>query len=182
MFRPHRDASVADTQGAEDRNAASDDSLFLGTDEPYAEVAAYRRPVRRIARLYLVVAAVLVPWTIYLAVSLPTRNLEHYYRLAWVGFDVFLVAVIALTALFAYRVDPRVQLPATATATLLVVDAWFDILTSADRRSLAIAVCFALFLELPGAGLSLYLASRVNDEVDRLAEAHLDEEEGQLAT
>ena len=69
-----------------------------------------------------------------------------------------------------------------STPTLLVVDAWFDIMTSADRRSLLIAVCFALFLELPGAGLSLYLASRVNDEVDRLAEAQLDKKEGLPST
>jgi len=149
--------------------------------EPFAALPAYRIPARRAASLYLLVAAALVPWTIYLAVSLPQRDLERHYRLAWVGFDVLLVVVIVLTGWFAFRVDPRVQMPATATATLLVVDAWFDVLTSPDRAAVVVAVAFALFLELPGAVLSLLVAARVSGEVGRLAEEQLADEEAPAA-
>ena len=72
----------------------------------------------------------------------PKRDLDTHYRGAWVGFDLLLVAAIVLTAYFAFRIDARVQLPATATATLLVVDAWFDVMTAgatAGRPSEAVA-------------------------------------------
>ena len=39
-----------------------------------------RRRFQRLAWIYLVVAAGLVPWIVYLAITLPRRNLEHHYR------------------------------------------------------------------------------------------------------
>ena len=47
----------------------------------------------------------LIPWTVYLAVSLPRREIDTHYRGAWVGFDLLLVVAIVLTAYFAFRVD-----------------------------------------------------------------------------
>jgi len=54
--------------------------------------------------------------------------------------DLFLVAAIVTTAYFACRVDARVRLPAIATATLLVVDAWFDVMTAGGRKATATAL------------------------------------------
>ena len=61
----------------------------------------------------------------------------------------------------AFRVDPRVQISATVSATLLVVDAWFDVTTSGRHSSLLLAVLLAVFAELPAAAFSLYVAQRV---------------------
>ena len=47
-----------------------------------------------------------------------------------------------------------------ATATLLVVDAWFDILTSHRGEELAVAITMALVVELPLAALCLVIAWR----------------------
>lgn len=123
---------------------------------------AIRRRSRRMALLYAGAALLLIPWTVYLAVTLPRRTIDTHYRGAWVGFDLLLVAAILLTAYYAYRMDDRVQLPAMATATLLVVDAWFDVMTAGRRASFFQAVVMALCIEIPAALFSLWLARRVN--------------------
>ena len=96
-------------------------------------LAAVRVRSRRAALLYAAAAVLLIPWTVYLAVTLPRRDIDTHYRGAWVGFDILLVTAIVLTAYYAFRMDARVQLPAMATATLLVVDAWFDVMTAGRR-------------------------------------------------
>ena len=79
-----------------------------------------RRGARRLAWLYAAAAVILVPWIVYLAETLPRRQYDRHYRAAWVGFDLLLIFAITRTAYMAFRVDHRVQFPATATATLLV--------------------------------------------------------------
>jgi uncharacterized membrane protein len=111
----------------------------------------------------------MIPWTVYLAVTLPKRDIDTHYRGAWVGFDLMLVAAIVLTAYFAFKVDTRVQLPATALATLLLVDAWFDVMTAGGRKATATALLMALVVEIPAALFSLWLARRVNHNADRMA-------------
>jgi hypothetical protein len=147
-------------------------------EPPPEEVPLETRPevVRRAHRwalLYTAAAVALLPWIAYLAVSLPKRNLEVHYRAAWVGFDCLLVFVIVRTAYMAFRVDPRVTFAATATATLLFVDAWFDITTSNGRSATLLAILLALLVEIPAALFSLHLARRVNRQVLHLA--HLDQ-------
>ena len=105
---------------------------------------AIRGRSRRMAMLYAAAAVLLVPWTVYLAVTLPRRDIDTHYRGAWVGFDILLVVAILLTAYYAFRMDDRVQLPAMATATLLIVDAWFDVMTAGRRSNLYEAVLMAL--------------------------------------
>ena len=133
-----------------------------------------RRRSRRTALLYAAGAALLIPWTVYLAVSLPRRQIDTHYRGAWVGFDILLVVAIVLTAWLAFRMDERVQLPAMATATLLVVDAWFDVMTSHRGTDLYQALAMALLVEIPAALFSLWLARRVNRNAQALA-VHLHE-------
>ena len=111
----------------------------------------------------------LIPWTVYLAVTLPKREVDTHYRGAWVGFDLLLVVAIVLTAYYAFRMDDRVQLPAMATATLLLVDAWFDVITAGGRTATFEALLMALLVEIPAALFSLFLARQVNRHVDELA-------------
>jgi hypothetical protein len=121
------------------------------------------------AWLYTAAAVGLLPWIAYLAVSLPRRDLDMHYRAAWVGFDLLLVFAIVRTAYMAFRIDPRVQFPATATATLLFVDAWFDITTSGSHAAAFEAILLALFVEIPAAVFSIYMARRVSRQVLELA-------------
>ena len=140
-------------------------------DDPVYSYEQVRRRARRAAWRFAVAGALLIPWTAYLADTLPMRDVDTHYRGAWVGFDLFLVTAIVLTAYYAFRVDTRVQLPATATATLLVVDAWFDVMTAGHRRATAQALALAVCIELPAAAYCLWLARRVNHNAARLEQA-----------
>ncbi len=105
-------------------------------------------------------AVLLIPWTAYLALTLPERAVAVHYDLAWVGFDVMLVAVLAAAAYAAFRRPRWLPVWASSAATMLVVDAWFDIVTSrgVDRFE---AVVMALLVELPVAVACIWLASEV---------------------
>src|SRR5689334_7949051 len=56
--------------------------------------------LRRV-RLMLMVGAIigLIPWTVYLAVTLPDKYIAYNWPATWVGFDVLLVVFMAATAL-----------------------------------------------------------------------------------
>ena len=80
---------------------------------------------------------------------------------------------LALTAWLAYRRSTWVDIAATATATLLIVDAWFDS-DCDDARvpgwQLTQSIAAAVVLELPLAMLSLWIARHaqvVNETVTR---------------
>ena len=140
-----------------------------GPGDPGFSLAFVKRRARRMAALFALAGVCLVPWIVYLAISLPKRDVDTHYRAAWVGFDILLVTSIVMTAYYAFRVDTRVQLPAMATATLLVVDAWFDVMTAGHRQATIEALLMAAFIELPAAVFSLWLARRVNLSADRMA-------------
>jgi len=99
-----------------------------------------------------------VPWVIFLAVTLPHHATFAHYRAVWVGFDSGLIAVLALTALLAWWARPEVALTSTAAATMLLVDAWFDVMTTPARHGLLMAVVLAVLVELPLAGICVWIA------------------------
>lgn len=110
--------------------------------------------------VYLGMAAVLIPWDVYLAISLPRRSISAHYRLTWVGFDVLLILVMARIGWYAHRRTPNVVLTFMVGATLLVTDAWFDVTTAATGSDRTRAILSALLLELPIAALCALLARR----------------------
>jgi hypothetical protein len=123
-------------------------------------------------RLFLLAAVVLVPWTVVLAVTLPAHSTTGHYRIAWVGFDCLLVVGMGHTAYLGFRRRPQAVVPAVATATLLVVDAWFDVTTSASFDDFALALALALLVEIPAALMILYLVHLVNQAlIDRILNA-----------
>ncbi|MFL6113361.1 MAG: hypothetical protein ACJ786_18675 [Catenulispora sp.] len=102
-----------------------------------------------------------VPWTAYLAFTLPRSAQAGHYRLAWVGFDLLLAFTllrVGWTAAGGPTRNDRVELPATSAGTLLLIDAWFDTTTSADSRALAEALLLALVAELPMAAICFWIA------------------------
>jgi hypothetical protein len=116
---------------------------------------------------FAVLAAGTVPWVVYLAVTLPHRATAVHYRTVWVGFDIGLICVLSVSAYYAYRGRPRVALPATAAATMLFVDAWFDVLTTPPGMGLIVAVVLAGAVELPLACICLWIALHAEQVVER---------------
>src|SRR5690348_16076212 len=118
-----------------------------------------QRPVPRWTGLFFWLLGLgTVPWVCYLAATLPRRQPTLHYDVAWVGFDVALVAMLLVTGWLAYRGSDLVELPAAITAALLFMDAWFDVLTSATRGQLLVAVVLACGAEIPGGLACLILA------------------------
>jgi hypothetical protein len=107
---------------------------------------------------FAILAACTVPWVIFLAVTLPRRATFAHYRSVWVGFDVGLIGVLALTALLAWLARPQVALAATAASTMLVVDAWFDMMTTPRGDRFWVSVLLAGLVELPLAAICLWIA------------------------
>jgi hypothetical protein len=94
-------------------------------------------------------AAFLVPWSVYLAATLPQSHRAHAWAVAWVGFDVALVASFAATAWFGWRSRQVVITALVVTATLLVCDAWFDLTLSWGSREEAASIFTAVVAEMP---------------------------------
>jgi hypothetical protein len=111
-----------------------------------------------VAPAFAAMAVAIMPWVGYLALTLPKHVLTAHYRLVWVGFDIGLIVVLGMTAYLAWRGRPKVALAATAAATMLVVDAWFDVLTSPRTSDLVVSAILALVAELPLAVLCLWVA------------------------
>lgn len=103
----------------------------------------------------------MLPWLFVLGTTLPTRTTAQHWNMAWVGLDSLEALGLICTGLLLYRRDPRAGLTAAATATLLLVDAWFDVLTAAPGTDRIIAVLMAAGAELPIAALCVYLAVRL---------------------
>src|ERR1700722_13287334 len=105
--------------------------------------------IRRIREwLALCSAIALIPWTVYLGLTLPqSYNAQHWW-LTWVGFDLLLVAFMVATAVFGFMRHHLLTLFAFATGVLLVCDAWFDVLT-AKRGDFAVSALTAVLGELP---------------------------------
>ena len=110
------------------------------------------------ASLYIGASAALVPWTFYLNNTLHSHHVFRHWDVAWVGFDVALIALLLLTGVSAYKKSPYVIITAALTGGLLLMDVWFDVLSAHAGRELAQAVSAAIFLELPMAIASFRLA------------------------
>jgi hypothetical protein len=100
----------------------------------------------------------LMPWVVVLVAALPSEHRSAHWSIAWAGFDVWLALLLLTVAVTAWRRSPWLEGAATATATLLFVDAWFDVLTASTRTEFVIAVTTAALVELPLAVLCLLLA------------------------
>jgi hypothetical protein len=139
---------------------------MIRQDEAGRETARMVPAPRWVAPVFAVLGFVTIPWTVHLAMSLPVQAHTHNYRVAWVGFDVMLVVVLLLTAYFAWRGRPSAGLLAACTATMLVIDAWFDITTSPPAEVTA-AILTAVLVELPLAVLCGWIALHVEQIVER---------------
>jgi len=129
--------------------------------EAHVPTVVRRRALDWIGVLFAAAALVLVPWVIFLVRALPSDHRSAHWDVAWGGFDAGLALLLVGVALAAWRRSPWLEGAATAAATLLFVDAWFDILTSSSRSELIMAIVEAAVVELPLAVFCLFLARSV---------------------
>jgi hypothetical protein len=125
------------------------------------------RAIRWAGALFAVCAVALVPWTAYLAVTLPSAHQAAHYAAAWAGYDVGLLISIAATAIGAWRRSPALGVVAGWTAAMLAVDAWFDVLTSPATSELIQAGLAATFIELPLAVVCPWLSYHTQEIAER---------------
>jgi hypothetical protein len=141
-----------------ERVAGKLDGLVNPAGEPEnAVLADNARVVRWAGPAFTLFCLILLPWTIYLGYSLPSRQVSSHYDVAWAGFDAILLVALASTGYFALRRSRHLATTAAATATLLVVDAWFDVMTSPPGQ-LAESLTLALLIELPLASVCAWLS------------------------
>lgn len=110
--------------------------------------------------LYILLAGILIPWTVVLANFLPSKHLSRNWDVLWVGFDTIMLLATLLTLYYIIRRKIWVIISASALATLFIIDAWFDILTSRtgrEQQQSIIMGCIEIILAI----LTYYMVYRI---------------------
>ncbi len=117
---------------------------------------------RRLAVLFSIVSCtVLVGWIIVLIFTLHREYTATHWRLAWVGFDIVLLAAFAATGWAFWRGRQIVIACLLVTGTLLCCDAWFDVILDLRTSDMWLSIASALIVELPIAFLMFSVARRL---------------------
>jgi hypothetical protein len=109
-----------------------------------------------------VAALALVPSLVVVLTVVPRVQTAYHLRVTWTGLDVFEVLALAATGFALQRRPALAVVPATVTGTLLLCDAWLNIIPStglAFYEGIVMA-----FIELPLAALSFSVAARASAE------------------
>jgi hypothetical protein len=143
----------------------------MGTDRDPAEPGGHRLdrhlhiPLPKGAHLmstaFLTMAAVLVPWTVLLGLTLPPKYDAGHWNLLWTGFDAGLIVVLGYAAWAAWFRRQVLAATAIVAGTLLLCDAWFDMVTSLGRPDEWVTLLTGLGVELPLALFFLWLYRRI---------------------
>ncbi|HUJ08137.1 MAG TPA: hypothetical protein VLX31_18670 [Streptosporangiaceae bacterium] len=104
---------------------------------------------------------ILAAWTGYLAVTLPRFYRTGSWRGAWVGFDIALLISFAAAGWAAWRRRQLLIISLVVLATLLICDAWFDVVLDVRTRGFWESVTSALVIELPLAIIAILMARRL---------------------
>jgi hypothetical protein len=165
---PGHPAAKPDKQRSEPEDLLEKvDSLVEPAPEPENTVLTDEAPVVRwTGPLFALFSLIMVPWTIYISESLPARQVSPNYDVAWGGFDVFLTIALASTAYFALRRSRYLSTAATTTAALLIVDAWFDIMTTPASQVWE-SILLAVAVELPLAAICTWLSYHTQQLAER---------------
>jgi hypothetical protein len=115
----------------------------------------------------------LIPWALWLSTSLPPKHRSANWDVAWTGFDVGLACCFCGTALAAYRRSPWVGALAAATGTLLLTDAWFDVVLESHGNEAMTSVLEAVFFEIPIAVVCFGIAYRTERFLAKVVEQAL---------
>ena len=129
-------------------------------DYPHPLLELNLRRRRKIGVLFSIIACtVLVGWIVVLVLTLGRNYTATHWRLAWVGFDVVLLAAFAATGWAFWRGRQIVIACLLVTATLLCCDAWFDVILDLGSSGVWVSIASAVIVEIPLA-LVMFNAAR----------------------
>jgi hypothetical protein len=155
------------------RNMSSEDRLRLlrtlaeidSTSPVHTSPGHFQPGPRRRRMLVLTLIAacciILAAWTGVLAATLPMQYRAGGWRGAWVGFDIALLIALLATGWAAWHGRQVLIMCLTVVATLLLCDAWFDVVLDARTRGFGMSLVSALVVEVPLAVLSVLGARRL---------------------
>ena len=131
-------------------------------DYPHPLLEMHLSKGRRLGVLFSIVCCTaLVGWIIVLLLTLHRHFTATHWRLAWVGFDVVLLAALATTGWAFWRGRQIVIACLLVTATLLCCDAWFDVILDLGTSGMWMSIASAVIVELPIAFLMFRAARRL---------------------
>lgn len=115
------------------------------------------------ALLVVIIAGciLLAAWIGYLVVSLPAYYRTGSWRGAWVGFDVAELLAFAVTGWAAWKRRQILIICLIVLATLLLCDAWFDVVLNARTAGFFGSLVSALLVEVPIAVIAVFVARRL---------------------
>jgi hypothetical protein len=156
------DGGVSDAQIAA-MSADERRGLIHRLERPLGELlppAAFER-IRRMRLVLMIGASIgLLPWIVYLSVTLPEKYVAHNWTATWVGFDVLLFVFLVITAVLGLLRRQLLIVSAFTTGVLLICDAWFDVMTAGPGERW-VSVLTAVLGELPLAVLLITGALRI---------------------
>lgn len=136
--------------------------LLAAIDEPHVlRDARFQRRRRLSLLIFMGSCVVLAVWIAVLILTLPRHYTASHWRGAWVGFDVALLFAFAATAWASWRERQVLIICLAVTGTLLVCDAWFDLLLDIGTPEFWMSAVSAAVAELPLAFLLLTAARRL---------------------
>jgi len=119
------------------------------------------RRTQLLLTILLVAATALIVWTIFLGLTLPRKYDAGHWDLLWTGFDIGLFCVLGYAAWAAWFRRQVLATTAIVAGTLLLCDAWFDIITSIGHRDQWLTLLTGLGGELPLAVFFFWLYRRI---------------------
>ncbi|MEV0282438.1 hypothetical protein AB0I22_39640 [Streptomyces sp. NPDC050610] len=154
--------AAATAAATADGGAPAEIIAFPATPDPRV-----RRRSRRLGYVLVGCGLALLPWLFVLALGLPSTTTAAHWSAAWVGLDTLEALALIGTGVLAIRHNRHRAVASGATAALLTVDAWFDVMTAAPGADFATALAMALLVELPLAALCAVLAVRASSIAGR---------------
>jgi hypothetical protein len=147
------------------------------------DLGAARIVPRWVVAFFLGGALVLIPWIVLMFTVPSVTNVPKHWELVWGGFDCFLVLGFGVTAFRLITRSPRGAVTAAMTGTMLLIDAWFDVLTT-HRGGQIVSILMAVFAEIPCALICFAVSRRIvrlfEQAKDYLAEAGFQVHAGRL--
>lgn len=119
-----------------------------------------------IAPVFILCAVILISWAGFVIATLPRNYTANHSWVAWGGFDIALGIALVATSVAVIRRSPFAEVAATVCGTLLVCDAWFDVLTSRTSGEIVQAALEAALVELPLAALCFWMATNLARAVE----------------
>jgi hypothetical protein len=109
--------------------------------------------------IYILISIGMIPWVIYLGVSLHAQHISRNWSITWVGLDITQISLLLITGLLTRLKSIYMIFTAAITGTLFLTDAWFDILAyRLGTFGSSEAILMAIFGEVPLAIMSYMLA------------------------